>query len=237
MNWWDFENFYEPKTHKNIEKGDVIITPVLYLDPQRNVLKVERDNVDASTHNSGNFFTEKLDYTKHFKQQSKTLPVYNLRLRINEEILLNKAKMRPCVVLHMENENIQKPTDNDNAVPNLNKQSVFLLPLYGFTRDSTGIQKFSDIMRKRIMCLQYNKLFFFPKDNDKSSNITKDSFGRFDMCFNVPKSYVCATSRKVSNTYMKLLDLYKAVYFDMPTNDDFFNESKALLSLAQGQYN
>ncbi len=236
MNWWEFENFYEQKTNKNIERGDIVWTPVLYLDSTRQVLNMERDSVDSDTHTGGKFCIEKLDFNKHFNHRAVKLPVYNLGIRYNEEMLLYKSKMRPCIVLHVENETIQKPTDNDNAVPGLNKQCVFLLPLYGFEKDSSGILKYSPIMQKRITCLQYGKLFFFPKDSDRFSQISKNSFGRFDMCFNVPMSYLCPTQRRVSDLYMNLLNLYISSYFGMPITDEFFKESKDLLQLAQGQY-
>jgi len=235
MNWWEMEPFYNDAATSDIKKGSIVFTPVLFMDPTRLVLSVERNSVDINTHDGGNFTIEKLDYDKHFRQQAITLPVYKIGLRINEELLVNKAKMRPCVVLSMEAENIERPTENDKAVPALNKQSLFLLPLYGFDKGTTDIPKYSPIMRNRIMCLQYNKLFFFPKDIEGRNSVTKDSFGRLDMCFNAPRSYVKATGREVSDIYMDLLDLYLASYFHMETPDEMYTNSKVLLELAQSQ--
>ena len=236
MNWWEMETFYNDDTTSDIKKGSIVFTPVLFMDPTRLVLKVERNSVDIDTHDGGNCTIEKLDYDKHFRQQAITLPVYNIGLRINEELLVNKAKMRPCVVLSVDAENIEKPTENDNAVPALNKQSLFLLPLYGFDKGTTDIPKYSPIMRKRIMCLQYNKLLFFPKDTEGRNSVTKDSFGRLDMCFTAPKSYVKATGREISSIYMELLDLYLASYLHMETPDEIYGNGKTILELAQEQY-
>lgn len=235
MNWWEMEPFYNDVTTPGIKKGSIVFTPVLFMDPTRFVLSVERNSVDVDTHDGGNFTIEKLDYDKHFKQQATTLPVYNIGLRINEELLVNKAKMRPCVVLSVEDENISKPTENDTSVPALNKQSLFLLPLYGFDKGTTDIPKYSPIMRKRIMCLLYNKLFFFPKDSEGRASVTKDSFGRLDMCFTAPRSYVKATGREITGVYMDLLDLYMMSYFHMEMPDEVYANSKVLLELAQGQ--
>ncbi len=236
MNWWEMESFYNDAVTSGIKKGSIVFTPVLFMDSTRFVLSVERNSVDIDTHDGGNFIIEKLDYDKHFRQQATTLPVYNIGLRINEELLVNKAKMRPCVVLSVENENIEKPTENDNAVPALNKQSLFLLPLYGFDKGVTEISKYSPVMRKRIMCLQYNKLFFFPKDTGGRNSVTKDSFGRLDMCFTASRSYVKTTGREISSVYMGLLDLYVASYLHMVTSDEIYDNGKMLLELAQEQY-
>ena len=237
MNWWELADFYETKTNSRLEKGDIVFAPAIYLDEKQKILNIERASVDQTTHNVGKFSIEPFDHTKHFRQTAVTLPVYNIGLRINEELILNKSKMRPCIVLHIEDETIQKATATDNQVPDLNKKSVLLLPIYGFERGQTGKPKHSTEMQKRIMCLQYGKLLFVPKDGDRGSAITKDSFGRFDLAFNTPSSYIHCTRRKVSDDYVELLDLYMATYFGMPTTDDRFENAIATLQLAQGQYN
>lgn len=238
MNWWEIDDFYvEKQKEKTIEKGSIVYAPVVYIEQKQKILNIERATVDYQTHSVGNISIEPLDFDKHFQNIAKKLPVYNLDLRSDEELLINRSKMRPCVVLHIDCENIQKARENDNGVITLNNQSALLLPIYGFEKGQTTIPKYDPITVGRIMCLQYEKLFFFPKNTiiEEHSVITKDSFGRFDMVFNLPSAYIYPTHTKISGSYTPLLDLYLANYLKIPMNVEILEKGKVLLDLAQEQ--
>lgn len=235
-NWWEVLNLYEKKAKRTtIEVGDIVWAPVLYNDKneKRRILNIERATVDNDTHNKGVFEIEPLDFKKHYKTTAETLPMKKLGLRIGEEFILHRSKLRPCIVLHIDSENIQKMEENDNGVNNLNQKSVLLLPLYGFQNRVTG-EKFSPNTVNNMKHLGHKKILFFPKDPDATNDsiIVKDSFGRFDMMFQIPSSFITCTKSKLTDEFLIIVDFYLQNYLGNNIDEKYFENALFLLEEA-----
>ncbi|MBW2615293.1 MAG: hypothetical protein JRD02_03835 [Deltaproteobacteria bacterium] len=124
------------------------------------VLEVQR--ADPTEHNITQFAIRNVRETDF--QRRNELPLYRLRLRLNEELIVQKAKRRLSIVLQATN------TIFDDIIfllrskgkKHLQQDCIFVLPI--FSIEKTDHPKgFSPIMTARIKALMYNQFFYCPK--------------------------------------------------------------------------
>lgn len=238
MNWWDFiDSFYERREGQEIRPGDIVWCPTVYWDMKRKILNISRASTDIKTHDMVNAAIEDFSPEKHYKDNdpNRTLPIYKLGLRRFEELVLDKTKVRPCIVLHCEKEKVPQNGETDTSTILLNQDILTLLPIYGFEKNG-GIIKYSQKTMHRIKWLQYKKLFFFPADNDY--DIKKDSFARLDMIFQIPIRHICGPSfTKLHKNCFSLLKLYVLNHFQLGFSEEEYKAELELISLAHECFN
>lgn len=215
-NWWAvIDYFYVARNGREVTVGDIVWCPTICWDMNRKILNISRKSTDVDTHDIANVSIEDFSLEKHYKDLDikRTLPVYKLGLKKSEEFVLDKTKLRPCIVLHCEKEKVQLNGENDTNTNVLNQDMLTLLPIYGFEKNG-NIIKYNPKTIHRIKWLQYKKLFFFPADTD--SDITKDSFARLDMIFQIPIRHIYRIGRtKLHPDFLSLLKLYILNHFDL----------------------
>ncbi|MBW2035190.1 MAG: hypothetical protein JRI94_16715 [Deltaproteobacteria bacterium] len=132
--------------------------------PQPDIIPqiLEAQRADPTEHNITNFTIRNVRETDF--QRKDELPLYRLRLRLNEELIIQKAKRRVAIVLPASN------TIFDDVIPllkskskrHLQQNSILVVPIFGIEKPEHP-QGFPPIMTARIKALMYNQFFYCPK--------------------------------------------------------------------------
>lgn len=214
-NWYDvIDNFYKLKTSCNIEEGDIVYCVCSYNEPDLRVLDSARNSTTEHKDIIGNICG--VDFSKHFTSEKK-LPIKLLNIKDTEEIILKKAKLRPCIVL--------KIIKRKHIGIELNTDDLFLLlPLYSLT-NSTGFEyKFNEKIVAKLKSLYYPEYFYFPKKVKGYSPFYKDSFLRFEEMFLTYSKHMHRTTKDsycISKELLNiLLEIYKLYFCGLPLSED-----------------
>jgi hypothetical protein len=167
------EQFYKRVDASRLSLGQICQIVVPYIDKIPQILDVERhspeehENVKFKMRNArpGDF------------QSRRTLPLKGLNLRSNEEMLIQRAKRRPGIIISTGVDTYPELNRllRQSGKAHLQEDSVFLVPCYGVqTEDSPS--GFPPEMAARIRCLMYRQFFYLPK----KGQLTKDSVARLD---------------------------------------------------------
>lgn len=173
------DSIYE-KTNA-IDVGHFVWCPVPHLEEVPRILEVER--ASSETHYATRFRIVQMDGT-HFKEKQK-LPIKSLSLQDTEELLISKAKKRPCVVVACQNTkfNDAAGTTELKGRKHLQDDSMILAPIYG-TASLDDEKGFPPKMVARIRVFLYNQFFYLPKSCPKNGiGIQKEGVVRLDRLF------------------------------------------------------
>jgi len=178
--------------------GHCVWCPVPHLEEVPRILEVERASSEA--HYASKFRIVQLD-GNHFKEKRK-LPIKSLSLQDTEELLISKAKKRPCVVIACHNTAFKDAaaTIELRGRKHLQDDSMILAPIYGIAtlEDENG---FPPKMVARIRVFLYNQFFYLPKTCPKNRiGFGKEGIVRLDRLF------PAAPNRGVSPMGMRLSD-------------------------------
>jgi hypothetical protein len=122
----------------------------------------EIQRADPTEHQIGKFVIRNVRETDFLRKDE--LPIYKLRLRLHEELMIQKAKRRPAIVLSTSNTMFQDINHllTAQGKKHLQRDSIFAIPIFGIERtDHPG--GFPPIMTARIKALMYNQFFFCPR--------------------------------------------------------------------------
>jgi hypothetical protein len=166
---------------KGVAPGQLIWSPVPQLDEVPRILEVDR--ASSTEHYATKFEIVQVG-SSHFRSKQK-LPVKLLSLDSTEELLIAKAKLRPCIVVSETN-----TAFGDKAVlaevgkrPHLQDHSMIVAPIFGVAtaEDPKG---FPPIMVARIKALLYSQFFYLPKKCPKTGiSVPKEGIVRLDRLF------------------------------------------------------
>lgn len=173
------EQIYEPV--KGLQIGHLVWCPVPHLEEVPRILEVER--ASSEEHFASNFEIVQMT-SNHFKKKQK-LPIKLLSLGETEELLISKAKNRPCVVVSMPNTTFRDPpiTKEVGTRRHLQDTSVILAPVYGI-QTPVNQSGFPPIMTARIRALLYSQFFYLPRSCPKTKiSIGKEGIVRLDRLF------------------------------------------------------
>jgi len=149
-----------------------IATPAIKPIPQ--ILDVERS--DPEEHEEVKFILRNANQPGDFRAADRTLPIKHLDLRAHEELLIQRAKKRPGVIISDSLDNFSEITSllRTRGKKHLQEDSLFVIPCYGIETldDPFG---FPPEMVIRIRCLLYRQYFYLP-----ASSPLGDSIARFD---------------------------------------------------------
>jgi hypothetical protein len=170
------EVFYIKTDPKSFKNGQIcwIVSPYIKEIPQ--ILDVERNK--AEEHDEFKFDLKNVDPDNDFKPSAKrTLPIKYLNLESTEELLIQKAKKRPAIIISSGLDaypEIAKLLKQRGKI-HLQEDSLFLIPCYGVeTQDDR--RGFPSEMVTRIRCLLYRQFFYMPYH----SPLTSESIARLD---------------------------------------------------------
>lgn len=140
--------------------GQLCWIPSPFLEPVTWLLKVKR--ATPSGHTIADFEIRQVK-DSDFSTQSE-LPLYHLKLRANEELLVNRAKRRPGIVILpcnilFDDVHIKLKRSGKS---HLQEDLILVIPIYSIQKDNkpTG---FPPLMVSRIKALMYNQFFYIPR--------------------------------------------------------------------------
>lgn len=166
---------------KGFGPGHLVWYPVPHLEDVPRILDVDR--ATSQDHYATKFQIRQVT-NDDFKKRQK-LPIKALSLGETEELLIHKAKRRPCVIISMPNteDAADAKAVGVAARRHLLDRSMTLLPIYGIeTADDP--RGFPPIMVARIRCLLYDQFFYLPAKCPKTNqSIRQDGIVRLDRAF------------------------------------------------------
>jgi hypothetical protein len=171
-----YDRFYDEKrkSREVPEAGQIIFCPVTELDRRPRIADVRR--VDSTSHDQ---------ITIHIREQEKgdyrgkegRLPIKGLNLESTHELLVSRAKLRPCLVLGTCS-GIDPDTLPDGPQRKLARKAFYpvqlVAPVFSVsTADELGA--FGPIVSARTRCLMYPEFFYLRQSGGylKSSSIAR----------------------------------------------------------------
>lgn len=161
--------------------GHFVWCPVPHLEEVPRILEVER--AASETHYASKFRIVQMDGT-HFKEKRK-LPIKSLTLQDTEELLISKAKKRPCIVVACQNTTFKDAAaiSEIRGRKHLQDESMILAPISG-AASLDNENGFPPKMVARIRAFLYNQFFYLPKSCPKNRiGFEKEGVTRLDRLF------------------------------------------------------
>lgn len=161
--------------------GHFVWCPVPHLEEVPRILEVERASAEA--HHATKFEIVQMN-GRHFKAKQK-LPIKALSLHDTEELLISKAKKRPCVIVASHNTAFKDATAlaEIKGRRHLQDDSMILAPIFG-TASPEDDRGFPPKMVARIKVFLYNQFFYLPKVCPKNKiGFEKEGIVRLDRLF------------------------------------------------------
>jgi len=163
--------------------GQFCWVPVTHLDPIPRMLDVER--FDPHEHYATKFSIRNMT-DGDFKKKTR-LPIKALSLRETEELVIQRAKRRPAIIISGETTIFEdvKTLLQQMGRKHLQQDNLIVAPLYSVeSGDHEG--GFPPVMVARIRALMYKQFFFCPREN---SPLVTDSIMRLDRLHAVVPNY------------------------------------------------
>ncbi|MBU1002491.1 MAG: hypothetical protein KKE73_08200 [Proteobacteria bacterium] len=147
-------------------------TPIPTAIPQ--ILDVERASPEV--HEKVKFMLRNANRPEDFRQKDRSLPIKYLNLRAHEELLVQRAKKRPVVIVGVGLDCFPQfdALLRQKGKIHLQEDSVFVAPIYTVCREEYG-EGFIREMMPYIECLLFRQFFYIPK-----FNLFKEGVVRFD---------------------------------------------------------
>ena len=168
------DEFYDKKSLRPFEVGQFCWIPVPHLDPIPRILAVERNT--ATEHETVKCHIRDANQSTDFQSSERVLPLKYLKLRSNEEMLVQRAKKRPGIILSTGMDIFPDIARllRQSGKKHLQEDSHFVVPCYGIQEGAYG-SGFPPAMLPRIQCLLYKQFFYLP-----SGSGLKEGIARFD---------------------------------------------------------
>lgn len=174
------KEFYERKPLRPFQTGQLCRTVVPHIEEVPKILAVERSS--PTEHEQVRFEVRSANAGRDFRSSDRVLPLKHLNLGSKEELLVQKAKRRPGVI-------VSTGMDVDSAIAALLRQKGkkhlqqdchFIVPCYSI-QDAPFGTGFPPEMVVRIQCLLYRQFFYLPQNEQ-----IKEGVVRFDRIQVVP---------------------------------------------------
>ncbi len=153
--------YYVPVSGKVIETGHFCRVIAPHIQPVPQILDVERSNPEE--HEKVHFSIRNANKSSDFRVSERILPLQYLRLRSNEELLIQKSKRRPAIVMSCEAD-VDVEVDRilrQQGKRHLQEKFFYVIPCYSTQKEGFG-PGFPPVMMQRINCLLYRQFFPCP---------------------------------------------------------------------------
>lgn len=200
------EEFFEPTGLNEFRPGQFCWVPTPHIDPIPRILDVDRSKPEE--HREVSFIIRNANKPTDFHTRDRTLPIKYLNLRSHEELLIQRAKRRPGIILASE---VDRFSEIDKLLKqkgkkHLQDEAIFVIPGYSIERGQ-GTSGFPVEMVARIRCLFYRQFFYYPLKTPYFSQ----GIARFDRIqvvvgrdHNAIKPIEVALSRDVFNLFLAM---------------------------------
>jgi hypothetical protein len=227
-------DFYTETSNNSLEYqiGQIVYSPVLEVTNRCWIGDVKR--VDSYAHDKVEMHIRK-QTDEDFKQKDR-LPIKALSLDAFHELVLTRAKCRPCVIIGRSDKfDISKlPVGVEkNKALNAVLQQFILAPLYSISTPEKTTA-FGATITARIKCLMYPQFFYMPKHGVA---VKKDSILRLDHIFVNPLvAGVNSTTSVVKEKILAFIhEQLKMLTGKVPT-ENFIQSRELLLECLPNEY-
>jgi len=168
------DEFYTTTDPKDFRIGQICWVPIPNLDPIPRILDVQRNTPEE--HEEVKFELREANQNNDFKKRDRTLPIKKLKIRSNEELLVQTCKKRPSIILatgvdcYPNIERLLRQTGKKHQ----QQDCIFVIPCYHVQKEQYGTGFIQPIV-ERTKCLMYRQFFYLPPWSG-----TNDSIARFD---------------------------------------------------------
>lgn len=176
LNLYPLKEYYTRIDPKLFKRGQLcwIVSPFITQMPQ--ILDAER--YKAEEHDDFKFVLRNADPDNDFRaSRERTLPIKYLKLKSAEELLVQKAKKRPAIIISSDLDIYPEITTflKQGGEKHLQEDSLFMIPCYG-TETLEDRKGFPQEMVIRIRYLLYRQFFYLPQ----CTPLAEDSIARLD---------------------------------------------------------
>lgn len=169
------DEFYESVNVNEFRPGQFCWIPSPHIDPIPRILDVERNGPEE--HEEVSFIIRNANRPKDFHTRDRTLPIKYLNLKSHEELLIQRAKKRPGIILSCEVDRFPELDKllRQKGKKHLQDEAIFVIPGFSIEKEP-GATGFPFEMVGRIRCLLYRQYFYYPL---KTPHFT-EGIARFD---------------------------------------------------------
>jgi len=158
IEFWDKQR----KQGTAIELGQIVFTPVPNTERKPTVADAVR--ADPHSHRQADLAIRPLDEKTDFRGKPARLPIKALHLAQTEEILISRAKKRPCLVLAktegVDSKSLPVGRQRDQAL-NAFQGAYCVAPIYSVST-AEAPTSFGPVMTARIKCMMYPEFIYVP---------------------------------------------------------------------------
>jgi len=172
LQFYPKEQFFTKVKPGDFCPGQFCWLPVPHIDPTPRILDVER--YSPTEHMQVRFVLRNANRRDDFMTRDRGLPIKSLNLKSNEELLAQRAKRRPGIVLSTRLDLFPEVARllRQKGKPHLQEDCLFVVPAYSIQTEK-NVSGFPPEMVTRIRCLIYKQFFYFPGSDRFSQGIAR----------------------------------------------------------------
>jgi|GEM_PF-501418 len=221
------DEFFITVDPKEFRPGQICRVPVPIPDSIPRILDAERNTPED--HEKISFEIRAADKRDDFKKRDRSLPVKYLNLRSNEELLVQRCKKRPAIILGNSVDCypfITKILKNTTKM-HQQKDCLFVIPCYRTMEKTYGSGIIQPIV-EYTKCMMYRQFFYIPPIKD-----FKETIARFDKIqivigrspASIEPSDVCL-SEEIFNLFISMF-----IFCISGRTDPMFDDIRGVLAL------
>lgn len=143
------------------EPGQIVFAPTLFTDRKPMIADASRSN--PHTHAQANIVVRTVDDKVDFRGKPERLPIYSQSLAQTEELVMSRAKKRPCVILAKTDgvDHRKLPVGQQGKALNAFDAAYWLAPIYSVS-SGKETRSFGPVMTARVKCMMYPEFMYVP---------------------------------------------------------------------------
>ena len=166
------KDFYITVERTSYALGQICYIPTPYIEPLPKILDVERSSPDE--HEEVKFCLRQANCSDDFRTRGRVLPLKYLNLKSNEELLVQRAKKRPGIIISNETDAYSYIAKmlRQKGKKHLQEDALFVVPIYSIESNQrrTG---YPQEMVEMIKYLLFRQFFYLPKCSGLSEGIAR----------------------------------------------------------------
>lgn len=168
------DDFFTSANRTEFKNGQFCYVPTPAIDPIPRILDIQRNLPEE--HEEVRFELRLANKSDDFKKRDRSLPIKYLNLHSNEELLAQRAKKRPAIIISSGVECFLDITKllKSKGKKHHQEDCLFVIPCYNVLKETYG-PGFIPEQVALIQCLMYRQFFFIP-----DSPLFSEIIARFD---------------------------------------------------------
>lgn len=203
---YHIDEFFTSVKPTEFKNGQFCWVPTPILDTIPRILDIQRNLPEE--HEEVLFELRLANQSDDFMKRDRSLPIKYLNLRSNEELLTQRAKKRPAVIL---SSGVEGFVDIENLLKSKGKKHhqedcLFVIPCYNILKETYG-PGFIPEQVALIQCLMYRQFFYIPDSSRFSEMIAR--FDRIHVVIDRSPAAIEPTDLCLSK---EIFDLFLAMF-------------------------